>query len=118
MCGIAGFYDEKVKNFQKIKKFTNQLIHRGPDEEGFFSNYKGLSLGMRRLSIIDLKNGSQPIITDKSVLIFNGEIFNFIELKNKYLKNTKNLILIQVLSYLYDKKGLSILKELNGFSQL
>ena len=116
MCGIAGFYDEKVKNFQKIKKFTNQLIHRGPDEEGFFSDYKGLSLGMRRLSIIDLKNGSQPIITDKSVLIFNGEIFNFIELKNKYLKNLKNLNSdTKVLSYLYDKKGLSILKELNGF---
>ena len=36
LCGIAGFYDEKVKNFQKIKKFTNQLIHRGPDEEDFF----------------------------------------------------------------------------------
>ena len=116
MCGIAGFYDEKVKNFQKIKNFTNQLIHRGPDEEGFFSDYKGLSLGMRRLSIIDLKNGSQPIITDKSVLIFNGEIFNFIELKNKYLKNIKNLNSdTKVLSYLYDKKGLSILKELNGF---
>tara|TARA_Y100000816_G_C26101950_1_gene584315 strand:+ start:137 stop:1888 length:1752 start_codon:yes stop_codon:yes gene_type:complete len=116
MCGIAGFYDEKVKNFQKIKKFTNQLIHRGPDEEGFFSDYKGLSLGMRRLSIIDLKNGSQPIKTDKSVLIFNGEIFNFIELKNKYLKNIKNLNSdTKVLSYLYDKKGLSILKELNGF---
>ena len=61
MCGIAGFYDEKVKNFQKIKKFTNQLIHRGPDEEGFFSNYKGLSLGMRRLSIIDLKNGNKNL---------------------------------------------------------
>ena len=71
---------------------------------------------MRRLSIIDLKNGSQPIITDKSVLIFNGEIFNFIELKNKYLKNIKNLNSdTKVLSYLYDKKGLSILKELNGF---
>jgi len=116
MCGIAGFYDDKVSNLKKIKKITKQILHRGPDEEGYYSDEKGLFFGVRRLSIIDLKHGSQPINTNKSVLIFNGEIFNYIELKKKYLANRKDLNSdTKVLSYLYDKKGLSILKELNGF---
>ena len=71
---------------------------------------------MRRLSIIDLKNGSQPINTNKSTLIFNGEIFNFKELKIKYLNDPKNINSdTKVLSLLFEKFGLSILDELNGF---
>ena len=81
MCGIAGFFDESVKNLNLIKSITNQIKHRGPDSAGFYQNKKGLHLGMRRLSIIGLKSGNQPVITNKSVIVFNGEIFNFIELK-------------------------------------
>lgn len=116
MCGITGFFDEQILSTSKIKKITNQLIHRGPDEQGYYYNKKGLFFGMRRLSIIDLKNGSQPINTEKTSLIFNGEIFNFIELKKKYLNNSQQLNSdTKVLSQLIEKKGLSILKELNGF---
>ena len=119
MCGIAGFFDGQIVNLNKIKNFTRQLTHRGPDEEGYYSNYSGLFFGMRRLSIIDLQNGSQPINTNKSTLIFNGEIFNYIELKKKYLNDPKDLNSdTKVLSCLYEKFGLSILKELNGFFQL
>ncbi len=116
MCGIAGFFDSQIVDLKKIKNLTRQLTHRGPDEEGYYSNYSGLFFGMRRLSIIDLQNGSQPINTNKSTLIFNGEIFNYIELKKKYLNDPKDLNSdTKVLSRLYEKFGLSILKELNGF---
>ena len=74
---------------------------------------------MRRLSIIDLKNGSQPVETNNIVLIFNGEIFNFIELKNKYLPEDKNIKSDTIiLTKLIDKIGFKILNELKGFFQL
>ena len=69
MCGIAGLFDREVKNKSIIKKSTDKIIHRGPDESGFYSNQKGFYLGMRRLSIIDLKNGSQPVET-KNIVFF------------------------------------------------
>lgn len=116
MCGIAGFFDESVNNFNLIKSITNQIKHRGPDSTGFYNNKKGLHLGMCRLSIIGLKSGNQPVINDKSVIVFNGEIFNFLELKNKYLSDIKKIDSdTQVISHLYNRKGLSILDELNGF---
>ena len=116
MCGIAGLFDRDVKNQDTIKKITDKIVHRGPDESGFYSNQKGFYLGMRRLSIIDLKNGSQPVETKKIVLIFNGEIFNFIELKKKYLDEEKNINSDTiVLAKLIDKLGFKILDELKGF---
>ncbi|MAM49835.1 MAG: hypothetical protein CMC12_02195 [Flavobacteriaceae bacterium] len=116
MCGIAGLFDREVKNKSIIKKITDKIIHRGPDESGFYSNQKGFYLGMRRLSIIDLKNGSQPVETKNIVLIFNGEIFNFIELKNKYLPEEKNIKSDTIiLTKLIDKIGFKILNELKGF---
>ena len=114
--GIAGLFDREVKNKSIIKKITDKIIHRGPDESGFYSNQKGFYLGMRRLSIIDLKNGSQPVETKNIVLIFNGEIFNFIELKNKYLPEDKNIKSDTIiLTKLIDKIGFKILNELKGF---
>ncbi len=116
MCGIAGLFDREVKNKSIIKKITDKIIHRGPDESGFYSNQKGFYLGMRRLSIIDLKNGSQPVETKNIVLIFNGEIFNFIELKNKYLPEEKNIKSDTIiLTKLIDKIGFKILNDLKGF---
>ena len=100
MCCIAGLFDREVKNKSIIKKITDKIIHRGPDESGFYSNQKGFYLGMRRLSIIDLKGGQQPAVNTqtKDCLVFNGEIYGYknyakilkekgIEVINKRLEN-------------------------------
>lgn len=84
MCGIAGFVSD-IKNKRKIlKSMCDRIKHRGPDAEGFYTD-DAVALGHRRLSIIDLKAGSQPMFNeDKSiVVVFNGEIYNYIELKSK-----------------------------------
>ena len=73
MCGIIGFVSPKGEKEKIIKKMTDRLIHRGPDEEGFYID-KDIALGHRRLSIIDLDNGKQPISNKKFVVIFNGEV--------------------------------------------
>ena len=93
MCGISGIYsitkDKEVS--LKISEMNNEIIHRGPDDGGVYINDDinySVAMGMRRLSIIDLNSGKQPIHSlDKSkVLVFNGEIYNYQELKTKLLK--------------------------------
>jgi len=89
MCGINGIYSfNNIDNKSILKKdilFMNKIInHRGPDDEGFFISNK-LAFGHRRLSIIDIsKAGHQPMLRNNGslVLIFNGEIYNYLELKN------------------------------------
>lgn len=90
MCGIAGLVSDNKDKKSLIKKMTDRIIHRGPDAEGFYID-DNIALGHRRLSIIDLSNGDQPIYNeDKSiVVVFNGEIYNYIELKNE-LKEKKH----------------------------
>lgn len=86
MCGIAGFvhfsgYDQ-VESLPRLKRMTDALIHRGPDEEGYYiDNY--VSLGHRRLSIIDLSSGQQPMaaLDGQIQIVFNGEIYNFLDLR-------------------------------------
>lgn len=80
MCGIAGFYG--FKNEELIKKFSKQLKHRGPDGEGFYLR-DDVTLLIRRLAIIDVKGGDQPIYNeDKTVVVvYNGEIYNYRELR-------------------------------------
>lgn len=87
MCGIAGYINfdkEKPASKEVIKKMTDVISHRGPDGEGVFID-KNLGLGHRRLSIIDLATGDQPMFSDDKsiVLIFNGEIYNYIELREE-----------------------------------
>ncbi|OGS22757.1 MAG: asparagine synthase (glutamine-hydrolyzing) [Elusimicrobia bacterium RIFOXYA2_FULL_39_19] len=76
MCGICGF--TSTENKQLLQAMTDALIHRGPDGSGYYADNQ-VSLGMRRLKVIDLNTGDQPIYNeDKSlVIIFNGEIYNF-----------------------------------------
>lgn len=76
MCGIAGFYG--FRDDELIKNISEQLTHRGPDGEGFFISEKATLLN-RRLAIIDLKTGDQPIFNeDESIVVtFNGEIYNY-----------------------------------------
>ena len=87
MCGIAGYINNKKDKAKIIKDMTDKINHRGPDAEGFYVD-DNIALGHRRLSIIDLSSGDQPIYNeDKSVVvIFNGEIYNYIELKEELKK--------------------------------
>ncbi len=87
MCGIAGFVS-KDKNKKKIlKKMCDRIIHRGPDGEGYYTD-EIVALGHRRLSIIDLDLGSQPMYNeDNSIItVFNGEIYNYLELRAELKK--------------------------------
>lgn len=88
MCGIVGFLNKnnQDENSKIIKKMNDAIFHRGPDDEGFFVDQK-VALGMRRLSIIDIDKGHQPIWNkDKTKCIFfNGEIYNYKELRKNLL---------------------------------
>ena len=92
MCSILGLidfknkYPNKKENIYKLNKLMN---HRGPDDEGFF-NDELVSLAFNRLSIIDLNTGNQPIIRNNIVTIFNGEIYNFKEIKKDLEKKIIN----------------------------
>jgi len=89
MCGICGYISNKEVNAKReiVHKMCQTLIHRGPDEEGIWVK-DNVALGMRRLMIIDLETGSQPIFNeDKTVVVvFNGEIYNFQELREELEK--------------------------------
>ena len=82
MCGFVGFCSKDVKDKNVIKEMNNQIIHRGPDSDGYFFD-KDVNFGFRRLSIIDLHEGSQPILNESgdTAIIFNGEIYNYQELR-------------------------------------
>lgn len=90
MCGIAGFYhlnSPQAPRPDLLKRMIDSLAHRGPDGEGMYFNDR-IALGHRRLAIIDLTSGQQPMYRqhDKLVLVFNGEIYNYIELREELEK--------------------------------
>ena len=122
MCGIAGFFngDHNKNNKITIRKMVKKLEHRGPDSKGyFFNNY--VTLGHSRLKIIDLKKGDQPMKSKSgNILIYNGEIFNFQQLKknlkDKYIFKTTSDT--EVLLAGLEIEGLNFLKKLNGFFAL
>lgn len=85
MCGIAGIIGKEIERKDKLASLMSRAItHRGPDDDGFFSD-EYVALAMRRLSIIDIEGGHQPITTEdgRYVLVFNGEIYNYKELKKE-----------------------------------
>jgi len=86
MCGIAGFMGQVENRADVIRNMTEVITHRGPDSDGFFTD-DNISMGFRRLSIIDLGSGHQPIYNeDKSlVLTFNGEIYNYKDLRKELI---------------------------------
>ena len=90
MCGICGIISNKENiNKQDLFKINRKLNNRGPDGEGYFFKKK-FGLAMKRLSIIDIKNGNQPIKDkDGNQLICNGEIYNYVELKKKFFPKLK-----------------------------
>ncbi|MFR8495311.1 MAG: asparagine synthase (glutamine-hydrolyzing), partial [Parvimonas micra] len=87
MCGFVGFYSKNIKDENVIKEMNSQIIHRGPDSDGYYFD-KGINFGFRRLSIIDLHEGSQPILNENNdvAIIFNGEIYNYQEIKDDLLE--------------------------------
>ncbi|MDN2453425.1 asparagine synthase (glutamine-hydrolyzing) [Lactobacillus sp. UCMA15818] len=88
MCGFVGLLTKSMgKNeikYKQINDMNNMIIHRGPDDEGYFQD-KNITMGFRRLSIVDIKNGHQPMAYDNERfwLTFNGEIYNYIELRRQ-----------------------------------
>lgn len=120
MCGFAGFVD--TRDYRKAEKdvlvrMTNTLTHRGPNSEGYFLE-ESVGLGFRRLSIIDLESGDQPLYNEDHsvVLLCNGEIFNCCELKRELIEKghafrTKSDV--EVLLHLYEEGG-DFLNRLNG----
>lgn len=121
MCGIAGIfhYNESVV-VERIKTMTDILVHRGPDGEGQWISPNGqLGLGHRRLSIIDLsENGKQPMhYLNRYTIVLNGEIYNYLELKEQLLKKGYQFHSktdTEVLLALYDLKKEKCLTDLDG----
>lgn len=118
MCGITGFVSKKYGESDLIK-MTNSLIHRGPDAEGFyFNDEKGVGLGHRRLSIIDLSSSAnQPMKSNcgRYIMVYNGEIYNFNEIKKKirdYEPKTNSDS--EVILAAFDFWGIKFINELNG----
>jgi len=121
MCGITGklYFDQHHHvNYDELKKMTDSIIHRGPDDEGYYIK-NNVGLGFRRLSIIDLKSGHQPLSNfDKSIWItFNGEIYNFKELKSDLLKKGYKFRTnsdTEVIVNLYEEYGENCVHYLRG----
>ncbi|WP_102028490.1 asparagine synthase (glutamine-hydrolyzing) [Salirhabdus sp. Marseille-P4669] len=90
MCGFIGLirHNSEDVNKQHFEKQNNVITHRGPDDEGYYHN-EYISFGFRRLSIIDIESGQQPLPyqNERYWIIFNGEIYNYLELKNELLKD-------------------------------
>ena len=118
MCGIYGMVTSNQYKKELLKKMESLQIHRGPDGEGHYID-ESVALGMRRLSIIDVDNGGQPFFSEdkKIVVLCNGEIYNFKELREElillgYQFNTVSDI--EVLPHLYKEFGIDFVKKLNG----
>jgi asparagine synthase (glutamine-hydrolysing) len=121
MCGICGqfnFHDQTPVLHSDIERMTGSIVHRGPDDEGYFISGP-LGLGFRRLSIIDLGGGRQPMSdTEESVwIVFNGEIYNFPELRRQlesfghvFRTNSDT----EVIVHGYKQWGQDVLTHLNG----
>jgi len=121
MCGIAGiFYFDHARQVDKssLQKMTDVIHHRGPDDEGFFIE-NNVGLGFRRLSIIDLSAGHQPIANEDNTVwtVFNGEIYNFKELTKSleakgHIFKTKSDS--ETLVHLYEEYGDNLTKYIRG----
>lgn len=115
MCGITGFIGQFEGDFES---FNNALSHRGPDAGGIYENEsKTLKLGHRRLSILDLStHANQPMFSNNGrfVIVFNGEVYNFNELKSQYNLSCNTTSDTEVILQLYIKLGTKTPSLLNG----
>ncbi|WP_156290944.1 asparagine synthase (glutamine-hydrolyzing) [Oceanobacillus salinisoli] len=123
MCGINGLFQytgtyktEQISTI--ISKMNNRIIHRGPDDNGVFVR-ENIGLGMRRLSIIDLENGKQPIFNESKslVIVFNGEIYNYKSLKQDLLSKGHKFYTTsdtEVALHCYEEYGVESFNKLKG----
>ncbi|MBE9573024.1 MAG: asparagine synthase (glutamine-hydrolyzing), partial [Proteobacteria bacterium] len=118
MCGICGKLSNCVIKPDEVRRMANTLSHRGPDDEGFYFN-TGIGMGHRRLSIIDLKSGRQPISNeDQSIwIVYNGEIYNY-KILRKDLKKKGHIFRTntdtEVIVHLYEELGERCVEKLSG----
>ena len=121
MCGFVGFLNETADadyNNKTVRAMADRIVHRGPDMDDYYVD-DDVSLGFRRLSIIDLEGGSQPIFNeDKSkVLVFNGEIYNFKSLREDLIAKGHEFYThtdSEVLIHGYEEYGKDLLPKLRG----
>jgi len=121
VCGIAGFVNrdpERPADCALLRQMTRALVHRGPDEEGYFSAGP-VGLGMRRLRIIDLAGGKQPIANEDGTVwvVFNGEIYNFHDLRQDLVSRGHRFTTnsdTEVIVHLYEEQGIECVRALRG----
>ena len=121
MCGIAGIVDEQRRgpvDEETLHQMCQAIVYRGPDDEGIFVK-NGVGFGMRRLSIIDISGGHQPVFNeDRTVwVVYNGEIYNFLELRrdlesrgHRFYTNCDT----EVIVHLYEDMGVECVQKLRG----
>src|SRR2546421_7830450 len=121
MCGICGAFNFKrsrTVTTSMLEAMNQQIVHRGPDDAGFHVS-ENVGLAMRRLSIIDLKTGHQPLSNEDGTvwLVYNGEIYNYKDLRAGLLKrghifrtNSDS----EVIVHLYEEYGRSCVEHLRG----
>lgn len=122
MCGISGIYapGAGAADLDLVRRMNDAQRHRGPDDEGYYADPHGrAALGHRRLSVIDLATGRQPIFNQSGTVavVFNGEIYNFVELRKeliakgyRFRTNTDT----EVIAHLYDDVGIECVHRLRG----
>ena len=122
MCGIFGYWSRSRTALADadLEQMAQKLVHRGPDDQGIWHQpQRGVGIGNRRLSIIDISGGHQPFVSDDGqiAVVQNGEIFNFVELANELraqgvqLKTASDT---EVILRLYEREGISFVSKLNG----
>ena len=118
MCGFVGFTNYIKDDGTVINAMMDKIVHRGPDSAGFYTD-ADIALGFRRLSIIDLSEGNQPMFNEDGslVLVFNGEIYNFKDLRQEleaqghtFANNSDS----EVLLHGYEQWGEDLVKRLRG----
>jgi asparagine synthase (glutamine-hydrolysing) len=120
MCGIAGYVsaEDGVNHGPLLRQLADALVHRGPDDEGFFVE-PGVGLAIRRLSIVDLPGSHQPISNEDNTVhvVFNGEIYNYLELRAELIERGHRFRTngdTETLVHLYEEHGVEMLRFLRG----
>ena len=125
MCGIAGYINfdpSRPADPVVLRSMTDAIVHRGPDDEGFHVQGR-VALGMRRLAIIDLETGQQPISNEDGTIwvVFNGEVYNYLDLRDDLLSRGhrfKSRSDTEVLVHLYEERGDDFATAINGMAAL
>ena len=116
MCGIAGIFQKNVNNYSHVANAINVINHRGPDSKGIWRD-EFVSLGSVRLKVVDLnENSNQPLISKNKryVLVYNGEVYNYLKLKKKFNIKTKTNSDTELILELFSKLGPKTFSLLEG----